>query len=511
MGRLKRAFQATVVTQSFVITAMLLSLVTVPLYLQWLGQERYGVLLTGMAFGSYLMFADVGLSWASMLLISQAKGRRDNAEIAAIVRTSVFLVSLAALFVCLVVVLFFIVLSSSARPAWIPGHEEAAGLVVAIGASVLVSLLVSPFYSVLVGMQEMHLASLYQGIARVLGVLASVAAAALSAPLGLVFGANVACTFIVSILAAMHCMRRHPWAFQCGCFWDREQVRLQLRTGAKSFMLQVGNVFSGTAPVLAVSTFAGASYVPLLSVPLTLLTMPLSVLYSFNASLQSGYGEAISRNEEDWIAGTIRSILSVGLVFIGLLTAGFIVLAQPFILIWSGGHLHIPSIVLVSVLSIAISGALLGVFRFSLSGMNRHRTAGMSEFASGLLSLLFTALAVHIFGFAWVGLGVLAAVLATSGWILPRDVKHTLSQTCPWVERRLLVMLLVATGLSAGLGQFVLQATHSYNPVLAILFSGLVITGAYACFIYFICPVWWNEAKRLKQQLLSSSTQPSIL
>lgn len=167
--------------------------------------------------------------------------------------------------------------------------------------------------------------------------------------------------------------------------------------------------------------------------------------------------------------------------------------------------------ILVSVLAIVISGSLLGAFRFSLTGMNRHRTAGMSELACGVLSLLLTSLTVHIFGFAWVGFGVLAAVLTTSGWILPRELKLTLSQTRPWVERRLQVMLLVATGLSAGVGQYVLQATQSYNPILAILFSGLVITGTYTCFIHFICPVWWNEAKRLKQQLLSSHSQSSTL
>ena len=57
------------VAQAFNWTGLLLSLVTIPLYLQWLGQERYGLLLTGLAFASYLMFSDAGLTWGSMLLI----------------------------------------------------------------------------------------------------------------------------------------------------------------------------------------------------------------------------------------------------------------------------------------------------------------------------------------------------------------------------------------------------------------------------------------------------------
>ena len=99
MSRLRKAVRATLVIQLFSVAGAAMSVITVSLYLQWLGTERYGLMLTAFACAGYLMFSDAGLSWASMLLIAQAHGREDRAEIARIVRNSFTLASLSALLV----------------------------------------------------------------------------------------------------------------------------------------------------------------------------------------------------------------------------------------------------------------------------------------------------------------------------------------------------------------------------------------------------------------------------
>ena len=87
MTRLKRAGMSVVVGQGFMVAGTLVSFLTVPLYLGWLGDTRYGLMLTALACAGYLMFSDAGLSWSSMLLISHEvkdydawkKGFDDNA------------------------------------------------------------------------------------------------------------------------------------------------------------------------------------------------------------------------------------------------------------------------------------------------------------------------------------------------------------------------------------------------------------------------------------------------
>src|SRR4029077_2370995 len=106
------------------------------------------------------------------------------------------------------------------------------------------------------------------------------------APPRFFFGAGVLFAFVAGIVAASHCARRHRWAFTRGSWWNRAQIRQQLRTGGKSFAMQIGGVLAGTAPVFAISGGAGPQFVPYLSIPLTLLNAPLGVLNSFSASLQ---------------------------------------------------------------------------------------------------------------------------------------------------------------------------------------------------------------------------------
>ena len=103
MTRLRKAAKAALVNQAFGWISLLLSLVTVPLYLSWLGPERYGLFLTGVAFSSFLMFSDAGVNWASILLIGQANGRGDKAGIATIVRTSFPLAFASSLLVAIII------------------------------------------------------------------------------------------------------------------------------------------------------------------------------------------------------------------------------------------------------------------------------------------------------------------------------------------------------------------------------------------------------------------------
>jgi len=422
LKRIRKAAKATFFFQIFNWTGLLLSLVTVPLYLAWLGDERYGLLLTGLALSGYLMFSDAGLSWASMLLISQASGRGDLHAVAAIVRTSFPLAAISSAIIAVVIAVMYFALSSNDSPALLPSHPEFPGLVLAIGAALVVTLFSSPFYNVFTGLQEAHITAIYQGVCRILGTVFSIGIASTGAPLGQVYCGNLAALVATGILVSIHCRKRHPSVFQRGPFWDYKQVRQQLRTGAKSLMMQVGIVLSGTAPLLVISIGAGAQFVPLFSIPHTLITAPLSILATFSLTLQPAFGEAISRGEYRWIADTVGMVLKQTILVLGLLVSGFIGLASPFITWWTAGKLHVSTTMILSVVAIAAVSAILTVLRYAVTGINRHRTAAFADLLSGIVALGLGIFVVRQFGPEWIGLAVAGAVLITTGWILPREL-----------------------------------------------------------------------------------------
>lgn len=486
MSRLRKAAKATVATQLFNSAGLLLSLVTVPLYLVWLGQERYGLLLTGLAFSSYLQFSDAGINWASMLLMAQANGRGDRTGIAAILRTSFPLAACSAIIVIVVVSGIYVALSNRVGLSWIPAHSEFPGLLIAIGISVVVSLGTSPFYNVFVALQETHLAAIYQGSGRIFGTVASVAIASTGAPLGWVFSGNVACAFVIGLVASIHCNRRHPWAFQRGPFWDRAQVLQQLRTGAKSLVMQIGAVLSGSAPVFAISFAAGPQFVPYYSIPLTLLHAPCGVLSSFSTSLQGGYGEAMGKGETQWVAETVRQVLRQVLVILCLLGCGFLLLAGPFIHLWTGGKIELSSAMSIGVLALAGIGTILTIFRYALTGINRHRVTSLSDLVGGLLSMGIAVIVVRSYGYEWGALAVAGVALVNSGWLLPHELKRALGATELWPPMGFWIRWFIVGIGTFTSGCLILHALNFQQEWFSIGLCGATTTVAFVVFVWLL-------------------------
>jgi O-antigen/teichoic acid export membrane protein len=502
MSRLRRAARATVVVQFFSLAGAALSLITVPLYLQWLGAERYGLMLTAFACAGYLMFSDAGLSWASMLLIAQAHGREDRAEIARIVRNSFTLASLSALLVAVLSTCGYFLL----RLQWTPLVDfvhripEASGLAVAIGVQVIVSLASSPIYNVLIGLQESHLAAMYQGLARISGTAASLWAASWGASLGIIVISASICALAAALACAIHILRRHRWAFRRGSFWEPHQIRAQYRAGAKSFALQIGRVFVGSAPVFSISSQAGAQFVPGFTVPLTLLNTPLAVIMSFNATLQAGYGEAIGKQDYSWIRSTVRSILRNMLLLQALLATGFLMLAPTVTALWTHNKIQLSPPLIISVLLVGLTSSTLTVFQFALSGTNRHREAGLSELANGALCLLFGILVVRFWGFAWVGVGVFSAAVVTSLWILPRQLRKHFELRNLWPEKTFFAGVIVAGGLASLLGLGIDRLgmwVSPSHPWLLVAIVAFAISVTYITTLRIMLP---EDYKRLTSQ-----------
>ena len=476
MSRLRRAAKATIIAQCFNGTNLLLSLVTVPLYLSWLGEERYGLLLTGIAIAGYLMFSDAGITWASMLLIAEANGRDDRPGIASIFRNSFPLALLSSLLV-LVVVAGLLALMRSAGPlAWIPQHPELPGLLLAIGISVVLQLLASPVYNLFTGLQEMHLASIYQGIGRLAGTFASVGLAAKGMSLGWVYGGNFAGFLLAGVGATIHCRQRHAFAFATGPMWEPAQIRRQIRTGLKSLVMQVGIVLSGTAPVFALSFGAGPQYVPLYAVPLSLINAPLSLITSFSASLQAGCGEAMGRGERGWVAGTVRRILRQLILVSGLLGVGFLLIASTFVTLWTVGKIEVPAAMIASVLAIAVTGAFLGTLRYALTGINRHREAAVADLIAGSLAMVASLIAVRIYGTLAIGITIVAVTALTTGWLFPRALRRSLETTSLWPDLSFWGCWLVTTLGSYAAGSFTWKLAFALPPAGQILITGTVVT-----------------------------------
>jgi len=430
VNRFQRAFDTTVVVSAFSYVGLGLSLFSVPLFLTTLGAEGYGLMVTVTATMGYFSFADAGLSWGSMILIAQASGRGDKGEIAHIVRHSMVLAAGSGLIAVLALGGILVCAKAGWRLPMFAHHPEADRLMVIAGLQVAFALQFGPFYNLFQGLQEGYWTGIYQGLARIFGLAGAMLLAWRTRSVAAVMLIQFVFAAAAGFAAVAHVWLRHRWVFARGSWIDRAQYLVQLRVGAKNLMLQVGRTLAGTAPTMGISSIVGPAFVPLYTVPSTLLTFFLMPINSWNASMQSAYGESWTSGSKEWTRSAFRQSLERTLLSGGLGVGLFFALGSPFIRVWTHGRLWLGPAMAASVAAIVILSALATGCEFLLTGLNRQRRAAFAETANGLCALALSAVAVRWAGFEAVGAGTTAAFLLTTGWVLPREIRAQLGPGC---------------------------------------------------------------------------------
>ncbi len=414
------------VESGFGYASQALSLISLPLFLSTLGTEAYGLMVTVLAFTGYLNFADAGLSWGSMILISHAHGRQDRAMIAHITRHSAVLAAASGM----AALLGLAGVLGASRLGWrlpmFAHHSEAYPLILIAGLQLILTLQFGVFYNVFKGLQENYWTALYQGLGRFLGLLGAMVAAWLTHKVATVMIVQLIISTVCGIAASIHVWRQHRWAFAGGIWTDRAQYRSQMRIGGKNFLIQIGQTLGNTAPTFAISSILGPSFVPFYTVPVTLLSLFFTPVNSWTASMQNAYGEAWTSGAFEWTRNAFRQTIERMLIIGGLGVALFLAFGNAFVQLWTHGRLWFVPWMAWSVSAIVVANALVKAPEYLLIGLNRHRRAAIAEMSCGLLSMLLVPLSVRFFGLGGVGAGVIGAVLATSAWVLHGEIERQL-------------------------------------------------------------------------------------
>ena len=443
-NREHRALRSTAVFTAFNYAGLAASFVSVPLLLRCLGNESYGLMLTALAFMNYLSFSDAGLNWGSIVLISAAHGREDREAMATIFRHSVVLAFGSAVLVVGAGCGLFIAAHHGWRLPMFSSHPEADNLVLIVAAQCAVNLTANTGYSVFQAIQESYWTALYQGCARLAGTIGGIIAAFCYQSAALVLLANVMALVVFAFAAGCHLWKKCPWVFERGSLADVAQYSLQLRTGAKSFGLQIARTIQGTAPVMVISSLAGPAFVPSYSVPATLIGMVFGVFMSWNVSLQPAYGASWAADDRKWVVGafrrTLNSVLLQGLVG----GVAFVIVAPELISLWTHGVLHPSEAMCGSVAVVLMVQAVSSTVQFCLAGINQHRRIAAIELLHSVCAIFCAIAAVRWIGPEGVGIGAAVAYGATASWLGFRELAERLGsgEVVPrslWIARILLI------------------------------------------------------------------------
>jgi O-antigen/teichoic acid export membrane protein len=325
--------------------SVMVSFLSVPLAIGYLGTERYGAWLTIGSLLAWFGLADVGLGNGLTNAIATAVGQ-DRLDLARMhVSNGIFLLCIPATVVGLAAYLAwpFVDWSGLFGLSSAQAHAEIGPAIALSIVIFLAQLPISVIGKVLMALHEGRIANYWSAIGNILSFLALMIVTKTHCGLPWLILAVSGTSMIVNYISAGWLFLLHKPNLAPGLSYINFRAMYSLAyVGSQFFFIQIAALVVFQTDNLFVSHFLGAARVPEYSLTYNLFTytsLPQSLLFSY---LWNAYAEAIARRDIAWVKKALHLNLALGLAFTAVTAVGLAVIAKPF-LAWWGGPGVVPS------------------------------------------------------------------------------------------------------------------------------------------------------------------------
>lgn len=318
--RYRRALRSFSAAAGNSATSVVVSLLSVPLLLDHLGAERFGVWMTLYSLVALQGFMDLGIGNGLVTRLAHCSGRGDAEEARRLVSSAFLVVTLAALaiaagFAAAYPLVPWDAAFNVADPAV---AMEAAHAAAVLAACLVIGLPAGIARRAQAGYQREYVASLWEMGARWLGLACILTVAMLDGGLVWVALAVLGLPVLGAILnGAVFFGLSSPGLRPSPACLDAAATRSLLHSGFLFFVLQVVAALTFASDSVIVAQVLGPDQVAGFTVPRTLfqfLLMPIGLL---TAPLWPAYGEALSRGETAWVRRTLLRSLGLTVALAG--------------------------------------------------------------------------------------------------------------------------------------------------------------------------------------------------
>ena len=412
--RYRRAGFTSVVAFSAKAVGIATVLVTVPLSLNYLGAQSYGLWLTLSSVALLLGFTDLGIGNGVLNAVSEAHGRDDRTLAREAVSSGFFMLCLVGIAIVTVfaVVYPFIPWARVYNVTSADAVSEAGPTTAVFVLVWALSIPVGVVERVQLGYQRGYVSYAWQASGNVFALAGAVLAVATHAStpwLVLALAGGPLLAVFLNGLVEFGWMR--PWLRPAWGHVSRAVVSRIFHLGVLFFVLQLTFVSTYFSDNLIVAQVLGAEEVTQYAVPAKLFGFIGTVVAMLVWSLWPAYGEAMTRGDILWVRRTVVRTVVLTLVFTTGPALILVVVGRALIQLWVGDTVD-PSVWLLAGLAAwAVVGAVGGAVSIFLNGASILRfqvVCGTAMFILALPLKIVFARAWGVAGLPW------AAVLAYS-------------------------------------------------------------------------------------------------
>jgi len=427
----------------------------VPLLLQRLGQQAYGIwVLIGSVF-AYATILHFGLSSAVNRQIPVAIVKQRDDDVRRVVSTATVFFAGVGIAIALATILLRVWLTRWFNvPAELEPVAERAVLVV--GFLLATTVTAQTFGAALSGYQRYDLSA----ISRIVMLLVRGAALWIVLERG---GGLLAVAWVfgltelgVNLLQFVFGVRLMPSRLVALRWFDAPLLREMLAYGGNTFLYSAGAVIAYKASEVIIGALGRPEEVARYSVAAAGVLTLSAVIESLSAAVKPAVSDLDARNETDAIRELSLRLQRMALLVIVPSTAFLVLMGGEFLRLWTG--LEAPEVA--TAMAFVAVGQALRLAQQSnflvLVGKGEHRFFGLAVLAVGALTVVATAVAVGPLGLGVVGAGAASCLawVVVGGFVIPAHVNARLAITP--VERRRRVLYPALLGCVPAVGMLAL-------------------------------------------------------
>lgn len=393
---------------------LLVSAISLPLTVRYLGPERYGIWVTVSTTVVMLAVMDLGIANSLTNAISRAYAAGDR-QLARRSYASAFWISLAiagALGVAALALWPHIDWASLFHLSDRAAAREASLCVAVALAFFLLSLPLNLINRVLGGYQQTQITNYFNVISSVLGLVAILAVIRLHGTL-----LNLMCFYSGTLLAGTFLLNLwvhlwdKRWLFPAPAAVCRTALRDLMNTGAGFFILQIAGLIVFNSDNLVITHYLGAAEVAPYSVTWRLAGYAAILQSAVFPSLWPAYSEAYARGDYAWVRRTFWNAvrLSLGTAAAAILVLGIF---GRTLIRWYVGKAAVPGqMLLLAICAWTLLSAGMDLEACLLAAIDRVKWQGILSAVAAVVNIGLSIYLVQRIGSLGVVLGTMLSYL----------------------------------------------------------------------------------------------------
>lgn len=408
-------------------TSMGVSIITVPLTLHYLGNERFGLWITISSVVAMASFADFGIGNGVLNTVAEAFGQDDILSIRRAISSGFAVLTMigGSLLTLFLLAYHFVAWGDLFRVASDRARSEAGPAMLAFAVCFTLNIPLDVVQRVQLGLQEGFRPNIWQicsSGSSLIGIVCVVHLRLGVPALVLVFaGAPVLGVALNALYFFGFCRR------DLIPQWDMvspKTISQITSLGGMFFLIQVVVAISFSADNFIIARALGVNSVAPYSVPQRMFSVISVMLFTMVTPLWPAYGEAVSRGDLNWVRRTLSRTLLGALALSTIVSGSLLLLAHRILLIWVGPSIRPTFMLLLGLAVWEIVRSFTGTLQMFLNGASILRFQTVTHCIFGVACLIAKFSCARAFGIAgvpWAGIATYSLfIVLPNAWYVPR-------------------------------------------------------------------------------------------